>query len=220
MQHKADQRVSDFIRHLERVFRVAYGRDGMLPETRDALLFSQLQEGLSHNLMEAPAVSGAANYSALCIAAKNEERRQAALHSRQAYCQPKLSVSSMSEDKSMRKQTAPKARPQGSETDTRKCYVCGKLGHIARNCHNKKRSESSGQKISKPGCNNQTRTCQVRAEEKHGVRQHSSRDDPDDYLYSSEGSSDDVQVKQIVVQDGAVNHTVPSSRYRESLQRG
>jgi len=45
----------------------------MLPETRDALLYSQLQEGLRDHLVEGPAISGAANYQGLCIAAKNEE---------------------------------------------------------------------------------------------------------------------------------------------------
>ena len=125
------------------------------------LLFSQLQEGLSHNLMEAPAVSGAANYSALCIAAKNEEQRQAALRSRQAYREPQSSVPLTSEDKPVWKQTAPKARSQESETDTHKCCMCGKLRHIAHNCRNQQRSESSGQKISKPGCNNQTATTRL-----------------------------------------------------------
>ena len=66
--------VGDFIRRLERTFQLAYGRDGMLPETRDALLYGQLQEGLRDSLMEGPAVSGAVNYQALCVAAKNEKR--------------------------------------------------------------------------------------------------------------------------------------------------
>ena len=63
--------VSSFIRRLEWTFQLAYGRDGMLPETRDALLYSQLQEGLRDSLIEGPAVSGAIDYRALCIATKN-----------------------------------------------------------------------------------------------------------------------------------------------------
>ena len=51
---------------------MAYGRDGKLPETRDALLCSQLQEGLRDRLMEGSTISGAANYQGLRIAAKNE----------------------------------------------------------------------------------------------------------------------------------------------------
>ena len=66
-------------------FRLAYGRDGMLAETRDALLHGQLQEGLQHRLMEAPAVSGASTYAMLCQAAKTEERRQAELKKRRQY---------------------------------------------------------------------------------------------------------------------------------------
>ena len=38
--------VANFIRHLERTFQIAYGRDGMSAETRGTLLHSQLQEGL------------------------------------------------------------------------------------------------------------------------------------------------------------------------------
>ena len=65
--------VSDFIRRFERTFRLAYGRDGMLAETRDALLHGQLQESLQHRLMEAPVVSGASTYAMLCQAAKTKE---------------------------------------------------------------------------------------------------------------------------------------------------
>ena len=79
--------MGDFVRRLERTFQITYGRDGTLPETRDALLYSQLQEGLSHRIMEAPAVSGAADYQALGLTAKNEEHRQAALRTRQSYHQ-------------------------------------------------------------------------------------------------------------------------------------
>ena len=41
--------VADFIRRLEHTFQIAYGRDGMSTETRDALLHSQLQEGLRYD---------------------------------------------------------------------------------------------------------------------------------------------------------------------------
>ena len=51
--------VSDFVRRLERTFRIAYGCDPMSSETRDTLLYGQLQEGLHYELMKAPAVSGA-----------------------------------------------------------------------------------------------------------------------------------------------------------------
>ena len=48
--------VTDFIRRLEWTFRIAYG---MSSETRDMLLYGQLQEGLCLQLMRAP---GAKNY--------------------------------------------------------------------------------------------------------------------------------------------------------------
>ncbi len=77
--------VAEFIRRLERHFRVAYGRDGLGSKTRNALLHSQFQEGLRLELMEAPSVSGAETYSTLCLAAKNEERRIAEIKKRHLY---------------------------------------------------------------------------------------------------------------------------------------
>ena len=53
--------VSDYILRLEKTFRRAYGRDHMAEETRNALLYAQLQEGLKYVLMKA-AVSGAQGY--------------------------------------------------------------------------------------------------------------------------------------------------------------
>ena len=62
-------------------------------ETRDTLLYGQLQEGLSYALVKSPAVSGARSYSELCLAACNEERRLAELHRRQLYLQQDSSSS-------------------------------------------------------------------------------------------------------------------------------
>ena len=84
---KDGESVADFVRRLERAFRLAYGRDRMTAETRDTLLYGQLQEGLRYVLMQGPAVSGAADYKALCLAAKNEERRLAELKKHQQYLQ-------------------------------------------------------------------------------------------------------------------------------------
>ena len=57
--------VADFIRRLERTFRIAYGRESMSSDTRDTLLHGQLQEALRYELMRAPAVSGAQTYKEL-----------------------------------------------------------------------------------------------------------------------------------------------------------
>ena len=62
--------VTDYICRLERLFQIAYGRDGVSAETRDALLYSQLQEGLRYTLIKSPAVSGADSYQQLCMAAR------------------------------------------------------------------------------------------------------------------------------------------------------
>ena len=41
--------------YLERQFQLAYGRDDLKPETRETMLYSQLQEGL---FVKSPSVSG------------------------------------------------------------------------------------------------------------------------------------------------------------------
>jgi len=81
----SSESVSDYILRLEKVFRQAYGQDNMGSETRRMLLYAQLQEGLRYTLMKAPSVSGARDYSELCIAAKNEERRLSELAKRHQY---------------------------------------------------------------------------------------------------------------------------------------
>ena len=77
--------VADLIRRLERTFKVAYGRDSMPQETRSALLHGQLQDALKHEIMKAPAVSGAQNYAALFMASRNE-KWLLELRKRQQYC--------------------------------------------------------------------------------------------------------------------------------------
>ena len=76
LSQQATETVSDFICRLEKTFRRAYGHDKMSAETRNTLLYGQLNDGLRYSLVKAPAVSGASDYQQLCIAARNEERRQ------------------------------------------------------------------------------------------------------------------------------------------------
>ena len=76
---KIGESVSDFIGRLESVFQTGFGREQLSNETREMLLYGQLQEGLLYSLMESPTVSGAQNYKELCLAAKREERRLAEL---------------------------------------------------------------------------------------------------------------------------------------------
>ena len=126
--------VANYIRRLERTFRVAYGRDNMSKETRETLLHSQLQEGLQHELMKAPAVSRAKTYKQLCMAAKNEEKRLEELRRRQLHHK---SSSSERQSYTARKQQNWKQVPYtgGKQKQiSRQCYTCCETGHLAKDC--------------------------------------------------------------------------------------
>lgn len=78
--------VSNFVQRLERTFHVAYGQDRMSSETKEAILYGQLQEGLPLEFFRGPAVLGALGYKEFCVvAAKGKERRLSKLKKRQAY---------------------------------------------------------------------------------------------------------------------------------------
>ena len=189
------ENVGDFIRRLERTFRLAYGRDGMMGETRDALLHGQLQEGLQHRLMEAPAVSGATTYAMLCQAAKTEERRQAELKKRRQYQSDRTDRSSKKPSNqpaaASHKPTQTSNRPSTTKSSDKKlikCWNCEKTGHIAANCR-RPRKESTGRSSDrKPGG-------------KVEMVQSSSKDDPMQYLLSDDSDSDSTEVRQVRVHD-------------------
>lgn len=197
--------VADFIRRLERTFQIAYGRDGMSAETRDTLLHSQLQEGLRHDLMRGPAVSGAQTYKELCLAAKNEEKRLAELRKRQQYQKPaplsaqhfnKKSADQKGGDRTAQRRPPRQLAPTLPET--RQCYICNKQGHLARDCK-ATRSESRGRPI--PYKPKQASTRQVQASQSTGVPTSQQRPDPMEFLYSSD-SEDDSEVRVVRVTDG------------------
>ena len=74
LSQKMNESVSDFIGRLEKVFQTGFGREHLSKETREMLLYGQLQEGLSYSLMESSSVSGDQNYKELCLAAKRGKK--------------------------------------------------------------------------------------------------------------------------------------------------
>ena len=47
---KESEPVADYLRRLKRCFQLAYGRDNLKMETKETMLYSQLQEGLMFDL--------------------------------------------------------------------------------------------------------------------------------------------------------------------------
>ena len=164
-----NESVSDFIGRLEQVFQTGFGREQLSNETREMLLFGQLQEGLLYTLMEAPSVSGAQNYKELCLAAKREERRLNELKKKQHYLKnAKQSIigSTYKQPTTSRSwHWKPGNRSQKDSSSPvlqqkqRRCYICDSPNHLAWQCQQPK-TESSGKKStqtksssSRPGAN-------------------------------------------------------------------
>ena len=160
--------VSDYVLRLEKTFRRAYGRDHMAEDTRNALPYAQLQEGLKYVFMKAPAVSGAQGYQELCIAARNEERRLNELNKRQQYLRESAPETDTSRQHRRRGRsghnrthgvrnpaTLPQGRAEGgsgptretavnrSTTNQKRCYICNSPNHLANQCRSS-RTESTG----------------------------------------------------------------------------
>ena len=152
---KDNESVTEFIRRLECVFRVAYGRDNMSADTRDTLLHGQLQDGLKQELMAAPAVSGSQTFRELCLASKNEEKRLVELRKRRQYANQRqtpvdprfVNQRQTTVDRRFGRPTgaAPMAAYPRSPQSTfeRRCYNCDQVGHRYKDCPVPK-SESTG----------------------------------------------------------------------------
>ena len=80
-----NETVPNFICRMDKSFHVAFGRDGLSKETKEAMLFGQLQEGLRLGIIRSPNVSGALDYRGLCMAARHEEQQQAEIKKCQEY---------------------------------------------------------------------------------------------------------------------------------------
>ena len=185
--------VIDYVRRLERLFQVAYGRDGLNTETREALLYSQLHEGLKYELMKSPAVSGAQSFKQLCLCAKTEEKRLAGLKRRQSYQRDGQPKRVPGKERHGRYSPASKSESPapgqkfGHGSRERRCYICDNPGHLARDCTQAKKESTA--KLDSVGRKSTTgaRTKMVKA-----------RWNPQDLLYSSESEG---EVHQVRVED-------------------
>ena len=68
-----NETVPIFICRLEKSFRVVFGQDGLSKETKEGMLFGQMQEGLPLGIIRSPNVSEALDYRGLCMAGRHEE---------------------------------------------------------------------------------------------------------------------------------------------------
>lgn len=132
---KSSESVSDFIRQLEKTFQIAYGKDHLNHVTRDTLLYGQLYEGLTYNLMRSPAVSHAQSYPELCTAAKGKERQLAALKQRRHLTHPPATTQPSTTQPHTRS-SEPKSHQRGMQPSSkgRVCFKYNNPGYFSKNC--------------------------------------------------------------------------------------
>ena len=185
--------VSKFISRLESLFKVAYGKDNMGSDTREVLLYGQLQEGLRYEIIKSPVVSGARSYKELCTAAHNEEKRLTGLKKRQNYARGlpsdfkrRNTPSNISPRPNMRQHNY----GQTLENTDRRCYVCGEVGHLASKCKQAKKESSRPQNSTPP----------ISKARGQGLKAVTSVEKPLDLLYpdtDSEGSNSSISTIRV-----------------------
>ena len=118
----------------------------MSVETRDALLYRQLQEGLQDKLMKPPAVSGANTYKELSIAAKNEEKRLSSLKRRERYhgegTDTFFQITLVGSGPRTQPMRSNRSSQRTNGTGSRRCYLYNKEGHVAKDCRGRKHETS------------------------------------------------------------------------------
>ena len=180
--------VSDFICRLERSFTIAYGRDDMSEDTRSTLLYGQLQKGLCYGMMKSPGVSGAQSYKELCVAVRNEEKRQVELRKKQKYGAKAVpvggAVTSAGQERTF--------RPRGSRGPERLCYVCRSPNHLEKSCPEKRGSRESTWVEPRYRTVSSTRNIQGSAAASADFPK--QLDSPFDFLYSDSDDSEGVRL--------------------------
>ena len=218
--------VSDFICRLEKAYSIAYGTDKMTKETKDVMLYGQLQEGLRLSIVKSPSVSGALSYRELCMAAKHEEKRLAEVKKRQDNEKTSPTNRYRSDRPNSGAGASRGSNGNNSQTgskDVRRCYLCNKMGHVAKYCKTaNKEKEASGSlskcdekaKYSQPTSKAHVANKQVRTVTPRAMQVKPSGSgvsvDPVSLLYSSdsEGSVDMVRVDDQGSRPQYVNITI------------
>ena len=110
-------------------------------------------------ILKSPMVLGSLDYNALCLAAKNEERRLTELARRQHHCNsglPKGSLTPAAQQIPPQEKKAAKPKPPDSKPGASpECFNCGCHGHLKWDCPHPSpaRAESRGKSVSQPKSN-------------------------------------------------------------------
>lgn len=167
---KDTETVADFIYRLERTFCIAFGSDKLSKETKDAMLYGQLQEGLRLSIIKSPSVLGALAYKELCMAAKHEEKRQAELRKRQeserviGAKDNRLRDHRHKQDRRNNNRgdapvsdNEPSSQVGTRNSGNKKCYICNQTRHLARNCRRGRQEREATGNLNKTSTGADTR---------------------------------------------------------------